>query len=109
MAKTKQSHQVELKIEYNFPDNITSRFATNIVVQVIEHEFKLSFFEIKPEIILDDQDKLEKMKERGTVSADCVASIIVTANRMGGFIKVLNGQLEKYESRKEIVIRESEG
>ncbi|MEX0999300.1 MAG: DUF3467 domain-containing protein [Thermodesulfobacteriota bacterium] len=98
-AKPKQKKSDELKIEYIIPDYVISRFATNITVQKIENEFKVSFFELKQDILLDEEDK-KKMIERGTVRADCIASIIITADRMPKFINAMSQQLNKYESNK---------
>lgn len=93
----KEATKVELKagkvvpIKWNVSADIISRFATNILVQKLDNEFKISFFEIKPPISFSEKDQLPD-----NVPADCVASIIVTANRLPGFIEVLRRQMEKY-------------
>lgn len=88
---------IPIPIEWHFPDGLMTSFATNMLVQTIENEFKISFFEIKPPVRLDDsQPRPEKVK------ADCVASVIVTADRLPKFIEVLQTQLSKYQSHKKI-------
>ena len=99
MSKRKIPEVVDLKIEWNIPDNITTGFATNIVVQKIDHEFRVSFFELKPDIVLREED-IKKMVRRGTVRADCIASLIITPDRMHKFIEAMTTQLTKYESSK---------
>jgi hypothetical protein len=84
------------EIEWHFPENIISRFTTNMTVQRIENEFKVSFFELVRPIILDPNDP--KWKSITSIRADCVASIIVTADRLPKFIEVLQEQLTLYKS-----------
>ncbi len=100
MTKKEEQKEQQLSIEWNIPDNMIARFATNIVVQTIENEFKISFFEIRTPIILSDEDR-EKMKKIGTIRADCIGSIIVTPDRMQKFIQVMNEQLSKYNSKQQ--------
>ena len=85
----------EIPIEWHIPDGLISPFASNMLVQTIENEFKLSFFEIKPPLRFDDSaPPPEKAR------ADCVASVIVTADRMPKFIATLQLQLDKYHQSK---------
>lgn len=95
--KTKPSKKevAEVVIKWHIPDTIITRFATNMTVQIIENEFKISFFEIKPEIYLEPIPI-----PPNEVQADCVASVIVTADRLPRFIEVLIEQFERYNSRK---------
>ena len=57
---------VNLPIEWNYPESIVSRYATNLVVQHTEHEFILSFFEVKPPVILgtaeEQKEKAQQFK-----------------------------------------------
>ena len=70
-------------------------FATNMFVQIIENEFKISFFEIHPQPRFSGEEPIpDKIK------AYCVGSVIVTADRLPKFIKALQTQLETYESLK---------
>ena len=81
---------VAIPIKWNIPDDMITRFASNMLVQVIENEFKISFFEIKPFIQLDPSQPAPK-----EVQADCVASVIVTIDRLPKFIKALQDQYDK--------------
>jgi len=83
---------LRIPVKYNIPDNIITRYATNMVVQVIENEFKISFFEQFQPIILDKNQPLPK-----EIQANCVASVIVTAKKMPKFLEVLQDQLDRYE------------
>jgi len=85
-----------IPIEWQIPDDLISPFASNMLVQTIENEFRVLFFETKPPLRLDDSVPLPE-KAR----ADCVASVIVTADRMPKFIAALQSQLKKYHQPKE--------
>lgn len=71
-------------IRWHVSDEIITRFASNMVVQRIENDFKLSFFELKPDIRIPPN--AEPLKE---VVAECVASIIITKDRLPKFIDAL--------------------
>jgi len=88
--------RIEIPIRWNIPDNIITRFANHMLVQTLENEFKLSFFELKPEIRLTESDPLSK-----EVRADCVASIIVSAERLPKIIEALQSQFAKYNTNKQ--------
>jgi len=86
---------VKVPIKWNIPPTIITRFASNMVIQTLENEFKISFFEIKPEIRVDPSEEIPD-----EVLADCVASVIVTADKMPSFIEILQQQLDKHSKRK---------
>lgn len=92
--KKSQDHPMQIPLKWRITDSVVTRFASNIVVQTIENEFKVSFFELKPEIKLSPSDPLPQ-----EVLADCVASVIITADRMPKFIGALQAQLDKYDER----------
>lgn len=86
---------VAVPINWSIPDNIITRFASNMVVQQLENEFRLSFFEIMPDIKLALAGKVPE-----EVQANCVASIIINAERLPIFIKALQKQYEIYNQIK---------
>jgi Protein of unknown function (DUF3467) len=91
-----------LPIEWHFPEHITSRYATNLVVQHTEHEFTISFFELHPPLLLGSpEERKAQLEHIKSVRAECVARIIVAAERMPEFLKVLQGQLEAYQTSRE--------
>lgn len=89
-AKTKGTL---LPLKWYVPDDIVTRYASNMVVQILENEFKITFFEMKPDI----QSALagESPKE---VQAACVASIIINPNKIPVFIGALQKQHDLYTS-----------
>lgn len=90
----------KLPIRWNIPDSIVTRFASNMVVQTIEDYFKISFFEIKPEIHL-----VTTSEPPTEIKADCVASIIVTPDKFALIVEVLKNQLDKYQSKQAEAIK----
>jgi hypothetical protein len=95
------NHQV--KIDWHVPDNIESKYATNMVIQNSPNEFTVSFFEIQPPIILGPPEAVLKAVEgMDRVKAKCVARIIIAPDRMKEFINVLQTNLETYLASKQL-------
>jgi hypothetical protein len=78
---------IGLPIKWNTPDNIISRYASNFVVQILENECKISFFEINPDFRLGLENKVPT-----EIQADCVANIIISINKLPVFIDLLQRQ-----------------
>lgn len=103
MPNKKESKETKIqpktyKIIFHTPDYLPSNIATNIVVQPFEDNFKVSFYELKPDVILTDEDR-QRMEERGTLRADCVGSFIISSSNFKTFIDVMQDQYSKYEVR----------
>lgn len=89
-------------VRWNISENIVARYATNMVIQQLENEVLISFFEIKPPIILGSPEQIQKqLEELGSVNADCVAQIIVAKNKMPNFIEALESNFKKSLENKE--------
>jgi len=96
MTKKDNNTQIELPLEWSIPDNVIARYATNIVVQRAEHEFIISFFEVKPPLLLGTPDEIiEQAKKLNVVRANCVAQIIVASDKMPSFVEALEKNLKK--------------
>jgi hypothetical protein len=94
-AKKKSQERV-IPMVWNFPDDLLSGYATNMLVQTGEQELFISFFELQPPVLLTPEDatRLESVK------AECIAKIIVTPERLTVFIEVLQKQLDAYNAKK---------
>lgn len=81
---------VKIPIKWHIPDSIVTRYANNMVVQVLENEFKVMFFEISlpatPGATLPTE-----------ATAECVASIIIPPEKLGKYAKLLNDTFENYQ------------
>jgi hypothetical protein len=98
MAEQNRISSRAVPIQWHFPDDIASRYATNLVVQHTEHEFSISFFEVRPPILLGSPEDIQAALQRvESVPAVCVARIIVAAERMPEFIRVLQDNLAQYQ------------
>jgi len=91
-----------IPIEWYVPESIVSRYATNIVVQHGEHEFVISFHEMQPPVLLGTPEEVEAgLEQIESIRANCVARVVVAAERMPDFIQVLQESLARYSSKKE--------
>lgn len=95
--KTPVPTEIAVPIEWRIPDGLITPYATNMTVQTLEEEFKVCFFEAKPIIRLKASEPLPNK-----ITADYIAGVIISAKRLPKFIKALQDQLDKYNSRKQI-------
>jgi hypothetical protein len=92
----------ELLIEWHVPENLKSNYATNMVVQYTGEEFVISFFEVKPPIILGSPEEIKSaLPKLESVRAECLAQIIVSPKRMKKFIKAMQTHLDQVLSNIE--------
>ena len=98
MAEEQEDKGITFTIDWQIPDDIVARYATNMLVQRAENEFIISFFETKPPILLGDADEISaQLKSMGSVlRANCVAQIIVAAEKMPSFVEALQKNLSKF-------------
>ncbi len=93
---------ITLPVDWHVSENIQSRYATNIVAQPIQHEFVISFFEAQPPIFIGTpEENKTRYQELGAIRAECVARIIVAAERLPEFIEALQTTLAAYSAAKE--------
>jgi len=85
-----------IPIEWYVPEGLMTPFATNMVVQASENAFKVLFFEVKPPLLVDESEP-----KPSKVRADCVASVVITPDKLPKIIEVFQRQLDKYISKKE--------
>jgi len=96
-AAAKNEPERNLPINWYVPEYLKSKYATNIIVQATENEFIISFYELPPPIILNP---VEDLKNLDSVTAECVARIIVAGNKMPEFLDVLTRQVKAYQEKK---------
>lgn len=99
--KREASGNITLPVEWHVSENVQSRYATNIVSQPLQHEFVISFFEAQPPIIVGTpEENKARYQELEAIRAECVAKIIVAAERLPEFIEVLQTTLAAYHASK---------
>ena len=91
----KEKEFVAVPIEWNVPEGQVTQFASNMVIQIEDDIFKLSFFEMKPPINLN-----ESAPPPTKIRADCVASVYITPNKLSKLIEILQTHLDKYRTIK---------
>lgn len=85
-----------IPVNWTFPVDLVSGYATNMLVQSGESELYVSFFEVPPPILFGPEDS----KNLESVNAECIARIIISPDRMGNFIEVLQQQLKNFNQKK---------
>jgi hypothetical protein len=84
------------RIDWNVPNDVQTRYATNLVVQSAAHEYIISFFEIRPPILLGSPEERQvTAQEIKSLPATCVARIVVARDKMPEFAKVLHDHVMK--------------
>jgi len=82
------------------PDNIISRYANHMLIQMSGTKFILHFFQVHPPILFGSPEeikaKLEKVK---SVRAEWVCRIYIPLEKMPSFIRALQEKYQKYQIR----------
>lgn len=88
-----------LRLEFKYPDNIESKFATEVMVQHQKDYIVLSFFEaVMPPLLGATEDEKSKLLEKlDTVEAKCISRIILTPEKFKLALNMMNSNLEKWE------------
>lgn len=75
-------------------------FANQFVMQYLEEEFILTFGQLVPPVILgSDEDREAALATLSFVPTKTVGQFAFTAQRMKELVKLLQGQLDRYETR----------
>ena len=92
---------VGVPVDFHTPADFPSCYANNILVQHSDYEFTVSFFEMRPPVLLGSPEQnLEKLKGMEAIQAECVARIVVVPERVQDFIVALQTSLDKYMAHK---------
>ena len=90
----------ELSIKFIFPEGQRAFSCNFATVQREGQQFHLSFFEIRPPILIGTEEQVkEQLDEIESVQAHCLARIVMSSDRAEGLIAALSTQLAK--SKKE--------
>lgn len=85
----------KIPIQWVVPPDIKSSYATHMVVQRLEHEVLINFFEVqKPVIMGTPEEMAAKLKKVKTVEAKCVSKVILSLGEMPKFIDALIGVVQ---------------
>ena len=85
------------KVEWNIPPHIQPVYARLVAAQADEHEITISFFDPRSPVLVGTPEEVRKQALTiETVRADCVARVVVAAERLPGIIQVLQTSLDNY-------------
>lgn len=95
MADEDQSKTV--RIDFHIPPDFPVRYASNLVVQHTKHDFTITFFDIRPPLLIGTMDeKAAQLEEVAVLTGIPLARIVVAASRMHEFVRVMQDNLETY-------------
>jgi len=91
-----------IPIRFEIPASVETRYVTNFVAQHTDQEFIVSFFEVRPPLLLGSpEENQQQLEQMGAVPAECVARIVLSPARMGELLRVLTANYDSYTSKKE--------
>lgn len=92
---------LQVPIRYHYPDNLTTHFVNNLIIQHEPESFVISFFEsFKPPILGNTrEERLAKMEAIEYLDAKCVARIVVTPAAMREFVSAMADNLNRHQRR----------
>jgi hypothetical protein len=92
-----EQEQISLPIEYVVGDALPSQYVTELVVQHNQENFILSFFEIRPPILLGSADTRKAALENlDHIEAHCHARLVIPAGKMADFVRVMQENYERW-------------
>lgn len=95
-TKLRPPSEVRLPINWVFPDDTVSRYATELLIQHTDQEYILSFFETRLPVTVPNAESTEgPMRSTESVDVVCVARIVVSPKRMAAFAKVIGESLKQ--------------
>jgi hypothetical protein len=78
----------KVSVNWHIPTGLASRYAHHMLVQATEFEVTLSFFELKPPVILGDTspEVIKDILKQG-IFAECIARVTIAKARYPEFLK----------------------
>lgn len=77
-------------LHFTIPSGMVSRYAHHMLVQATDNEMTLSFFELKPPLVLGGPEAQMEALKKG-ILAECVARITIAKARYPEFVKAMVG------------------
>ncbi|WP_145114177.1 hypothetical protein [Gimesia panareensis] len=108
--KTKTLESVAYKriaLEHVLPDDLATIFSNNFVVQNDGPEFYFLFFHTQPPLIIGGAEHTaEKLEALDSIKTECVARVVISADRVPSIIRALQDNYEKYKLKESSGINE---
>ncbi len=88
-------NQKEIPLEWVVPEGLVSRYASHVVVQKTDSNFLISFFEVKPPLIIGDADEISlSLSKIDKIPAKCVAQVYMSNEQIKAFYDLLHKMLD---------------
>src|SRR6266498_3183497 len=98
-AKDTVEQSVPVKVNLPVPAGMPSLYAHQMIVQPVQHEIVLSFFEVMPPIA-QTEEQVKAVQESGII-AECVARIMVSKAAFPNFVAALTSALKQLRDSQE--------
>lgn len=96
----KELEKIRIPLEWHYPDDLITRYSNNMLVQHGENEFFLSFFEIRPPILVgSEEERRQQLANTESIRAECVARLTVSPDTLENFIEALQANLDRYRDK----------
>ncbi len=93
---------IAVSVAWHVSEQISSRYADNVVVQAKKHDATISFFEVQiPPFVGTPDETREFLEKLGTVRAECVGRIVVSVDLLPEIIKALQTTYDGHLAFKE--------
>jgi hypothetical protein len=97
-AKDKPQRGTPVRIEWQVPPDLPTHGVTNMTVNFADAgEFFITFFEVRPPLILDDEQAMQQLE---SVPARAVARVMVTADRVKSIIAALQHNYDVWAAKQ---------
>ena len=96
---------VQVPMDYSNAEQQRAIFANSFVVQHDQHEFHLMFFQTNPPLLIGgDPDIEKKIREIKSIKPECVARIVMSADRIQEVIRALQDNHSKHQTNAKQMI-----
>ena len=100
VTKVKSPGFVQIPLDFSDAENARALFSNTFVVQNDQQEFHLLFFQANPPMLVsNDPDREKKLKAIKSMKPQCVARIVVTADRMQAIIAAMSENFARHKTR----------
>lgn len=97
----REGELVNIPIEWYVPDELQTRYITNMTLQRTEHEFVLSFYEQRPPILFGSPAHIQTAASQlDSIRATCVARVVIANGRFPDIADVFKRALAEYQAEQ---------
>ena len=80
----------QISIQYDAGDNVVTRIATQSLLQFTGQEYLLSFYEVRPPLVVGSPDEMQRQLDKiDSVRGECIARLAFTPVRLRELSEVI--------------------